>query len=256
MLKRKGFNITELIVVVTIIAGLIAILIPALGSARAIAFKVFCKNNLKQLGICVQSYAMESKVYPVCVPDSNLTMDDFIADPQIAKDRMLGVPISLWPYHKQRSLYDCPMLFRQRAEISYCYDSRAGREFEKGEDIYSTFKKPVNISVYLPPVDKSKKDYYYLTPDRVKKPERFVILYDLPAVKQPLTTAPKLYQNIDPDDYASYNDDVEDANGYLWDYDGHQVNGPHRTGFNILFADLQVEWFRTFDAKKITRNPN
>jgi hypothetical protein len=148
------------------------------------------------------------------------------------------------------------MLYRKQAEISYCYDSRAGREFEKGENTYNTFKASSNPSIYLPPVDKSKKDYYYLTPERVKKPERFVILYDLPLVDQPLTTAPQLYQNIDPDDYASYKDDVADSNGYLWNYDGNPVNGPHRTGFNILFADLQVEWFRTFDPKKITRDPD
>jgi prepilin-type N-terminal cleavage/methylation domain-containing protein len=255
MLKRKGFNVTELIVVVSIIAALIAILAPALGSARELSYKLFCKNNLKQLGICVQSYAMEYKVYPVCVPDVNITIDEFIADQSVAKNRMLGVPIALWPYHKQKEIYQCPMLFRKKAQISYCYDSRAGREFVKGENTYSSFKESANPSIYLPPIDKSKTEYYYLTPERVKKPERFVILYDLPLVKEPLTTAPQLYQNVDPDDYGSYKDDVADSNGYLWNYDG-PVNGPHRTGYNILFADLQVEWFRIFDAKKITRNPD
>ncbi|MEN6384530.1 MAG: type II secretion system protein [Phycisphaerales bacterium] len=261
MLKRKGFNVTELIVVVTIIAGLIAILVPVLGSAREISYKVFCRNNLRQLGICVQSYAMDNKVYPVCIFD-NFEWSDFLKDPNIAKNRMLGVPISLWGYHKQKELYNCPMLVRQHAEVSYCYNSRAGRELEEGETAYAFNDNTQNgISSKgkiqnIPPISPIKKDYYYLTPDRVKKPETFIILYDLPFVKQPTYNAPELFSNIDP------NDSPKDPRGYLWYYprgetaEPNRTPGPHRTGFNILFADLQVEWYRNWDGKKMRTQPD
>jgi len=53
---RHGFTLIELLVVIAIIALLIAILLPSLSSARRIARRTTCQNNLKQLGFAWQSY--------------------------------------------------------------------------------------------------------------------------------------------------------------------------------------------------------
>ena len=56
---RKGFTIIELLVVVSIIALLIGILLPAVGKARDKARTSTSESNLRQLAIAHQSYAAD-----------------------------------------------------------------------------------------------------------------------------------------------------------------------------------------------------
>jgi prepilin-type N-terminal cleavage/methylation domain-containing protein/prepilin-type processing-associated H-X9-DG protein len=66
--RAHGFTLIELLVVVFIIGILIALLLPAVQAAREAARQTQCTNNLKQIGLAMQSYVSMSNVLPpVCV---------------------------------------------------------------------------------------------------------------------------------------------------------------------------------------------
>lgn len=60
---RRGFTLIELLVVVSIISLLIAILLPALGSARAAARRTQCLNNVRHITIATHIYANDNKLF-------------------------------------------------------------------------------------------------------------------------------------------------------------------------------------------------
>lgn len=60
MKKNYGFTLVELLVVISIIALLLAILMPALQKVRKQAGSVVCSSNLKQLGLAMNTYAFKN----------------------------------------------------------------------------------------------------------------------------------------------------------------------------------------------------
>lgn len=74
--RAKGFTLIELMVSISIISLLIAILIPALGTARETARSIQCASNQRQVMLLISLYAEDHRGRPpYCVWDRQATDD-------------------------------------------------------------------------------------------------------------------------------------------------------------------------------------
>jgi prepilin-type N-terminal cleavage/methylation domain-containing protein/prepilin-type processing-associated H-X9-DG protein len=97
--RARGFSLIELLVVIAIIGLLIALLLPAVQSAREAARRAQCINNLKQLGLAVVNYESAHGVLP---PGSLAT--PFEAQPGLTWG--LSTLVRILPFFDSSALYN------------------------------------------------------------------------------------------------------------------------------------------------------
>jgi len=87
---RSAVTIIEILVVVAIIGTLLALLFPAVLSARRRALDVECMNNLRQIGLALNEFNLTYKRYPKSG----------------SKELVGGWTIDLLPFLEQKNLWD------------------------------------------------------------------------------------------------------------------------------------------------------
>lgn len=100
---RLAFTLVELLVVIAIIGVLVALLLPAVQSAREAARRTSCNNKLKQSALALHNYESTFKTFPSRQMGSG-TLNDVSTRPTHCL--ILAGWAALLPFTEQQALYD------------------------------------------------------------------------------------------------------------------------------------------------------
>ena len=120
MTRKKGFSIIELLVVISIIAVIAGVLLPALRRARLMAWRTACASNLHQVAIGLISY----------LDDNNQIMPPASEKPSLKLDDKKSIAEILNPILRDPEVFLCPgdsgRILWQAEGSSYAYNSLMG----------------------------------------------------------------------------------------------------------------------------------
>jgi prepilin-type N-terminal cleavage/methylation domain-containing protein len=129
---RRGFTLVELLVVIAIIGVLVALLLPAVQSAREAARRMQCSNNLKQITLAVHSYHDAHKFLPPASTNAALSGSSGLAAilPYLDQTATYTLydyskgnsePVNLQAVSQRIKTYLCPScFFARKVPISGC----------------------------------------------------------------------------------------------------------------------------------------
>lgn len=104
MPRRLAFTLVELLVVIAIIGVLIALLLPAVQSARESARRMQCTNNMKQLGVALHNFHSAQQHFPFAGADYGWCKEPSIGGSK--EIRNWSGLVFLLPHLEQQAIYD------------------------------------------------------------------------------------------------------------------------------------------------------
>lgn len=130
--RRIGFTLIELLVVIAICGILVALLLPAVQSAREASRRMYCRSRLKQLGLALHQYAEVHGAFPRICLEGRGTSDSYFTGWQ-----GFSAHAVLLPFLEQSALH-------QQIDFNTTY--RIGANY--------TLTKNVVVPVFLCPSDR------------------------------------------------------------------------------------------------------
>jgi prepilin-type N-terminal cleavage/methylation domain-containing protein/prepilin-type processing-associated H-X9-DG protein len=169
-LRREGFSLVELLVVIAVIGLLISLLLPAVQAAREAARRLGCLNNLHQIGIGLHAYHDSYKRFPLGgVEMRSLRLPS--GQLRYPNGRQLAWSAYILPYLELKSLTD-------RIDFKKAFDSPENAK--AAAEIVSTYLCPsVSRQSYLVE-DRGACDYGGIYGEQIvgnNNPPRGVMLY-------------------------------------------------------------------------------
>lgn len=231
----SAFSLVELLVVISLIALLIGLILPALSRARSVAKQTVCQSRLRQWGLAFEAYAMSNDgFYPHI---DGLDRDAGIADqfgwvdmlpPLVGKKSWCEY--QRWNKPGRDTIFQCPSAI---AKYSGLYNYNPQRNGYFSYAMNSCLELDENC---WPPDDEPKGNNMpsFLNTAKIRQPARVILLFD---------------QLVDPQMGYGGNQLNRSAGRYCGSYpkafSARHARPGGLLGGSILYCDYHVEWTET-----------
>lgn len=250
MPKKKAFTLVELLVVISIIALLLAVLMPALSKAREAGRRVVCGNHLRSIGMANQIYAncWNGKYVPI--------MDVSVPRPSSATGTTGNYTYYCWMANKSFRSY-LALDDRKTAKYNnqetgtilpdefYCPSDEVAKRREVsskgvlvsfGYNLTNWWADMVSFNWNNPTSFNNRVKYAGYNTTSIKRPSNKLAFVD----------SVDWYVYWRSANYTAYWDKAGQINADKYAASPYNVNGPtiyrHNEGTNVLFYDSHVSY--------------